>query len=165
MAAEALGIASSITALAGAAVAAFRVSESMYNIARRVRHVRDEIEMFAMEIETFANLLKTAQFSLDRRRKALDIQSPALKYLEDNKVLVQLHKYSRRVTRKVKKLRGPILSIESSIPLLTRFKWMLQKRAIDSSISMMSSVESKLNIVLNVLSLESAYQRGDTDEM
>ena len=37
MAAEALGIASSITALAGAAVAAFRVSESMYNIAQRVQ--------------------------------------------------------------------------------------------------------------------------------
>jgi hypothetical protein len=165
MAAEALGIASSITALAGAAVAAFRVSESMYNIARRVRHVRDEIEMFAMEIEAFANLLKTANFSLDRRIKALDTQSPTLRYLQDNEVLVQLNKYSRRVTSQVKKLKGPILSIESSIPFWTRFKWMYQKRAIDSSTSMMLGVESKLNIVLHVLSLEGAYQRGDSDEM
>jgi hypothetical protein len=165
MAAEALGIASGITALASAAAAAFRVSESMYNIARRVRHVRDEIEMFAMEIETFANLLKTAQSSLDRHIKALDVQSPALGYLQDNEVLVQLHKYSRRVIHQVKKLRGPILSIESSVPFLTRFKWMLQKRTIDSSTSMMLGVESKFNIVLNVLSLEGAYRRGDRDEM
>jgi hypothetical protein len=142
MAAEALGIASSITALAGAAVAAFRVSESMYNIAQRVRHVRDEIEMFAMEIATFANLLKTAKFSLDRRIKTLDVQSPTLSYLKDNEVLVQLNKYSRRVTRQVKKLKGPILSTESSIPFWTRFKWMYQKRAIDSSTSMMFRLQS-----------------------
>jgi hypothetical protein len=165
MALEALGLASSITALAGAAAAAFRASESMYNISRRVRHARDEIEAFAIHIKLFANVVKTAQWSLKRYTEDLNTQSPVFEYLQDEGVLIELTKYSRRVIRQVKELKGPILSTDSSIPIWTRIKWMHQKQKIDFFNSMMSSVESKLNIILNVVRLEGAYQRGDQDEM
>ncbi|KAF8846624.1 hypothetical protein BDZ45DRAFT_812186 [Acephala macrosclerotiorum] len=165
MALEAVGIASSIVALAGAAAAAFRVSESMYGIARRVRAVRDEIETFAMDIGMFASVIKTAQLSFERHTEALDLQSPVLEYLEQNKVLHQLDKYSRRVTRQIKKIRNPILSIEGSIPIFTRIRWMLHKRDIDSLTPMMLKVGTYLNIILSAVSMEAARQRGDDDEM
>ncbi|CZR68731.1 uncharacterized protein PAC_18630 [Phialocephala subalpina] len=165
MALEAIGVAASITALAGAAAAAFRVSESMYNIAGRVRAVRDEIETFAMDIGVFAGVIKTAQLSFERHLKALNLQSPVLEYLEQSKVLHQLDKYSRRVTRQIKKIKKPILSIESSISIFARLRWIFYKRDIDSLTPMMLKVGAYLNIILSAVSMEVARQRGDDDEM
>jgi len=165
MALEAVGLASSIAGLAVAAAAAFRASESMYNLVERVHAVKDDIQAFAMDIATYATVIKTAHFSLERHTKTLVRQSRVLQYLEEKNVLSQLDTYSRRVTLRIARLEGPIASLATSIPIWLQIKWMMQKREIDALSPLMLKIGNHLDTILLVVSLEVAYQRGDSNEI
>jgi hypothetical protein len=159
---EVIGLAASIVAIGQAAQIALNMSRSMRRLARRIRAARDDIRRFAKDIEIFSSVIEAAHYSLYIHCDPKKTLSPVLHYIENSKVLNQLVEQSDGVIDHIGELKPRIQSLESRIPLKTKFKWIFRRAEIEALGPKMESVKASLNLIMTIVSMEMLAQKDSS---
>jgi hypothetical protein len=162
---EAIGLAASIVAIGQAAEIALNMSRSMRRLARRIRAAQDDIRRFAKDIEIFSSVIGAAHFSLYSHCDTEKTLSPVLQYIEHSKVLDQLVEQSDGVIDHIGELKPRIRTLESRIPLKTKFKWVFRRAEVEALGPKMESVKTSLNLIITIVTLEIVAQKDSSKEV
>jgi hypothetical protein len=162
---EVIGLAASIVAIGQAADIALNMSKSMRRLARRVRAAQDDIRQFSEDIEIFSSVIGAAHFSLYRHCDTKKTLSPVLRYMEHSKVLDRLVEQSDGLIDHIGELKPRIRSLESRIPLKTKFKWLFRRAEVEALGPKMESVKASLNLIMTIVTLEVVAQEHSSKEV
>jgi hypothetical protein len=146
----------SITATAGIAGAATKLSKSLLRTAREVGPASDDIRTFAMGISAFSSVILLAHNAL-REHYARQSHSSLLKFINDHRILDQLAEQSVHLIEQVNLIRPRIESLRSRLDLICRFRWLRLKSEVHDIGLQMESVKMNLLLVIHVLALD-VYQ-------
>lgn len=161
--AEIVGIVASAWTLVSIARAATKFSKSLLRAADAAGSAGKEIETFALDIQAFASIIRIAHKSLDQYYSN-EPDSPVLKYIEEEAVLDQLVAQSQRVIKNIREVRPKIKSVASSIDLMSRLRWLLQRSEVQALGPRMECVKSNLHLIMSIIILESAKQNEQSPE-
>jgi hypothetical protein len=162
---EVIGLAASIVAIGQAAQIALNMSRSMRRLARRIRAAQDDIRQFAEDIDIFSSVIGAAHFSLYSHCDTEKTLTPVLRYIEHSKVLDRLVEQSDGVIDHIRELKPRIRSLESRIPLKTKFKWLFRRTEVEALRPKMESVKASLNLIITIVTLEVVAQKHSSKEV
>jgi hypothetical protein len=151
--ADPLDLIDSITATAGIAGAATKLSKSLLRTAREAGPASDDIRTFAMDISAFSSVILLAHNSL-REHCSKQSNSDVLKYINDLQILNQLAAQSVHLIEHIELIRPRIESLRSRLDLICRFRWLRRKPEVQDIGLRMQSVKMNLLLVIHVVALE-----------
>jgi uncharacterized protein YoxC len=162
--AEAIGLAASIFAIGGAADTAYKIQRKIRRLARDLGAAQENILKFATEIKDFSLVVSTANLSLHEYSKRSSAENKVLQHIQQHEVLHRIVKASDCVMDHIYKLMPRLKSLESSIPLVERWKWVLRRTEVEALGPKMESVKSGLQLIVTVVTLESVLNQGESPE-
>jgi hypothetical protein len=162
--AEAIGLAASIIAIGGAADTAYRIQRKIRRLARDLGAAQENILKFATEIEDFSLVVTTANLSLHEYSKKSSAETKVLQHIQHNEVLNSLAIASKCVMDHIYKLMPRLKSLESSIPLVERWKWVLRRTEVEALGPKMESVKASLMLIVGVVTMESVLNQDESRE-
>lgn len=162
--AEAIGLAASIIAIGGAADTAYRIQRKIRRLARDLGAAQENILKFATEIKDFSLVVSTANLSLHEYSKKSSAENKVLQHIQRHEVLGRIVTASDCVMDHIYKLMPRLKSLESSIPLVERWKWVLRRTEVEALGPKMESVKSSLQLIVTVVTLESVLNQGESPE-
>ncbi len=162
--AEVAGLVASIIAIGGAADTAYRIQRKIRRLARDLGAAQENILKFATEVKDFSLVVSTASLSLHEYSKKSSAESKVLQHIQHHEVLNQTVKASNCVMDHIDKLMPRLKSLESSIPLVERWKWVLRRTEVESLGPKMESVKSGLQLIVTVVILESVLNQAESRE-
>jgi uncharacterized protein YoxC len=162
--AEAIGLAASIIAIGGAADTAYRIQRKIRRLARDLGAAQENILKFATEIKDFSLVVSTANLSLHEYSKKSSVENKVLQHIQNHEVLHRIVTASDCVMDHIDRLMPRLKSLESSIPLLERWKWVLRRTEVEALGPKMESVKSSLQLIVTVVTLESVLSEGESRE-
>jgi hypothetical protein len=163
--AEIIGLAASIIAIGGAADTAWKIAKNMRRLARDLGAAREDIRKFAREIEDFSLLIGSAHLSLHNLSTKSQAQTKVLQYMHDQKLLKRIVAASNRVMDYIDKIWPRLKSLESSFGLLEKIKWVTRRSQVEALGPKMESVKSSLQLVVNIVTLETLLNQGHSPEI
>ena len=156
--AEIVGLASGIIAIACAADNALQMAKSIRRLSRDLGAAKKDIRNFSREIEAFSSIIGAAHYSLETHSRKLQSQSKVLIFIQERKVLDKLVHQSGRVIDHIDEIRPGIESLKSRISFVTRLKWIFRRTDVIALGPKMESVKTSLNLVINIVTLETLMQ-------
>jgi hypothetical protein len=162
--AELIGLAASIIAIGGAADTAYRVQRKIRRLARDLGAAKDNILKFATEIKDFSLVISTANLSLHEYAQKSSAETKVLQQIHNHKLLGRIVNASNRVIDHIDKLFPRLESLESSIRLWERLKWVMRRTEVEALGPKMESVKSSLQLIVCVVTLESVLNQGESRE-
>jgi hypothetical protein len=162
--AELIGLAASIIAIGGAADTAWKIGRAMRRLARHLGAAREDIRKFARDIEDFSLLIGGAQLSLHNLSMKPQAQTKVLEYIHNRKLLKRIVAASNRVMDYIYKIWPRLESLESSLALFEKIKWVRRRSQVEALGPKMESVKSSLQLVVSVVTLETLLNQGQSPE-
>lgn len=159
--AEILGL---IAAIGSVADVAYKVQRDARRLARDLGAAQEDIRQFATEIKDFSLAISTANLSLHEYAKKSLAETKVLQSIQNNKLLNRIVAASNRVIDHIYKIWPRLESLESSIPLWERFKWVTRRTQVAALGPKMESVKSSLLLIVSVVTLESVLNQGESRE-
>ena len=162
--AEVVGLAASIIAIGTAADAAYKTQKRIRRLARDLGAAQENILKFATEIKDFYLVVTTANFSLHEYSKKSPAENKVLQHIQHHELLHRIVRASECVMDHIYTLMPRLKSLESSIPLVERWKWVLRRTEVEALGPKMESVKSSLQLIVTVVTLESVLNQGESRE-
>jgi len=159
-----LSIAASIVALCTAAKSCHKLAKSAYRTSVRVKTAQDDIYNFSRDVHLFGDVLLLACNALEPFQDEESQQRPVIQYLVDKKVLDQLSKMSDRLLRELDDyIPAELRDLRNTWKLVTRFRWVSQRKEIEAMGPKMESLKCSFNLVLNSVLLETVRLQPRTE--
>jgi len=162
--AEAVGLIASIIAIGGVADKAYRVSKDIRRLARDLSSAQADIKKFATEIKDFSLVISYANLSLHEYSKKTSAESKVLESIQHQKLFDRILAASDRVIDHIYQIWPGLESLESTIPLFERFKWIMRRAEVAALHPKMESVKTSLQLIVSVVTLESVLKQGESRE-
>lgn len=162
--AEALGLAASVIAIGGVADTAYRIQKKIRRLARDLGAAQENILKFATEIKDFSLVVATANLSLHEYSKKSSAKNKVLQHIQNHEVLDRTVAASNCVMDHIYKLVPRLKSLESSIPLYERWKWVQRRTEVEALGPKMESVKSSLQLIVVVVTLEAVLNQDESRE-
>jgi hypothetical protein len=157
------GFSASLIAIAGAAGTAVKTSIWLYQLARAVEAANEDIEKFALDIRTFASIVQMAH-DLLKRYHTTEPDSHILNYVMELKILDSLAEQSKLTKKRINGAWRQTESVQSSIKMITRIKWIFRTGEVKALYPDMESLKSSLLLMMTFVNFEVAQKRGDSKE-
>ena len=158
-----LSLSASLIAISGLAGAALKTSITLYEFWKSLEAASDDIEQFALDIRTFASITQMGHATLSLHYEK-EPTSPILEYFKQLEILDLLAEQSRRVRKRIRLARRHTESVQSSLKLVTRLKWIYRKNEVKALYPDMESLKSTLILAMAYVNWEVAQKRGDSEE-
>jgi hypothetical protein len=150
-----------ITTLAGAAL---KTSLLLYDFAKELQAVSEDIEKFALDIQAFGFVIDTGHECLRDYCKS-EPASQVLNYFNDLQIVHSLGKQSKHTKKQIDRACQQTESAQSRSKTVTRLRWVFRNRKLfDALYPDMASLKSSFTLVMLYINYEIAQKRGDSVE-
>lgn len=153
---EPFSIATGVFACLQAVELLAKCSRSLYRSGKSIKGANSEIATFAGEVGLFGGIIGAACTALQPYCEMSNEENPPIiKYLMENRVLVELIEQSRLVTDEVCGYLPSIRDLRRRPRFFVAVKWVVfLKREIEAMAPRMESVKRSINVVINIMLLE-----------
>lgn len=160
--AEILGL---VAAIGSVADIAFNRQKGIRRLARQLGAAQGDIRKFATEIEDFSLVIGFANLQLHEFAKKSSAETKVLQSICNHKLFNRILAASNLVIDHIDEIWPRLKSLESSVPLWERIKWVSRRSQVDALGPKMESVKSSLQLVVSVVTLESVLNQNQSREV
>ena len=168
--AEAVGLVSSLIAVAGLVGTALRTSQELYSFAEQVHSASEDIEKFALDMRNFGCVIDIGRDCLERFRSTCEPTSLLLRYFQNLEVIESLaeeSKLTREGIRRARSKTGVRRTTDSTRSWSKKYdhiKWVFRKKHLDALYPGMERLKSNFALIMAYVNFEVAQKRGDSEE-
>lgn len=156
---EVVGFAAAVISITKMVSTGIRIADDLYDIAQNAPSIGDHIRNSALSLRSFGTTVKTAQAALNYHcPNAAD--SPVVQYMIEHNLPRDLKQQSRYLRKQIIEVVDDVSKIRSRFDLMMSYRWRRVKPAIDALTVPMEGLKSTLNLIVNIVILETLSLRS-----